>query len=129
MDTEANKRAFKHALTNKTIPAVGSLIDFHFGIAVVAHWEWLHPFDGPCTDWRRRVVDEVGEENVLSLYDETFQATEFFPSELALKLHTAEGLKWVVMPTPRYNRAGPLMDRTWWCGDHQPTFTDAVEVA
>lgn len=132
MDTEANKRAFNHALTKQTIPKVGSLIDFHFGIAVVAHWEWSYPNE--VRTWLTRALAEAGEDNVLEFYDEKHKDPFFpaFPGDpcgLAIKLHTTEGLKWVLLGHPNYNRVGTLMGLSVWCEDYQPTFTDAVEVA
>ena len=122
---------FEHELTRKSIPTMGSLMDFHFGTAVVMEVLWSYPNEAET--WLHRALAEAGEENVLSLYDEKHE-DPFFPGErtwggLAIKLHTSEGLKWVLLSHPFYNRAGPLMDRTWWCGDYQPTFTDPVEVA
>jgi len=123
---------FQWRLSLDDYPEVGSLINTHLGVGVVMEVE-LVSHKSFSYDWFPRAVADVGEMNVLSFYDEhKSDCLEDWGSHkgLAVKLttnksdyHYSGGPKWVLFSHPRYNRAGPLMDRTWWCGDYYTTFS------
>ena len=119
---------FKWSLSKECVPAVGALIETHFGISHVIESQLLDPLSPDVEEWLERSEAEVGEERVYSFYDEKGE-DPFFEDGfggLGLKLLTAKGPVFVLMAHTHYNRSGLLCDRTWWCGNYQPTFTEVA---